>query len=205
VKFARVVSVFGGAPTVVQTGLTEPSDFVAPVGTGPAPAPRKPVKQRQPLPPAVASLYTAAGVHLALGRQLTRGADTQPATKLLLPVETGVVVRPGKAWVRVAGSAAPLASGVLLYDDAYGDTASPVALGATVAGGLVAQQGDIGLLAGYLWPDRVPVRAVVAVRTPRFPFQVEGRLGMDLPLGATPEPAFELHFALTPGLFRRED
>lgn len=93
------------------------------------------------------------------------------------------------------------------YDDRYGATNSPVALGALLAGGASAGQGDMGLLAGFQFPDRIPVRGVVAGRLPYFPAQIEGRIGMNAVLPSEegsrpPEVAFDVVFAVVPGLIR---
>ncbi|MEQ1505893.1 MAG: hypothetical protein ABMB14_26900, partial [Myxococcota bacterium] len=105
--------------------------------------------------------------------------------------------------IRLTGIAAPLLNGDYLHDDAFGDTSSPTALGVDLAGGASGGLGDMGLLVGYQWPDRVPVRGVVAGRLPRWPVQLEGRLGMNAAAGRSPEPAFDLVVAVIPALFVR--
>ncbi|MEQ1571756.1 MAG: hypothetical protein ABMA64_39370, partial [Myxococcota bacterium] len=66
VAFARMVVTEPGEEVLVQTGISEPSNFVA----APEPAPETaPARSRPPpRPPPRASLYTAVGADLALGR-----------------------------------------------------------------------------------------------------------------------------------------
>lgn len=203
VRFSRVVTCEYGTPAIVKTGLAEPSNFV---GVPPPTDGTGPKVRGEPRPPPVVALYAGGGADLSLGREVKQGDDVEPATKILLPLEWGLVIRPSAGWLRFTGVAGPLVDGAFVHEDRYGPTASPVALGGALAGGLVAQQGDIGLMAGYRWPDRVPVRVVVAGRAARFPVQLEGRLGMNVVLAAerSPEPGFEAVVAFTPGLVMRE-
>jgi hypothetical protein len=205
-RFARVLVAFPSAPSVVVTGLVEPTnpfDVVDPaIVTG-----KRAQLRKAPLPPARVSLYTATGTDLALGRGVPAEGQGpgEPGVKVLLPLETGLVVRPGgRAMFRVAGTAGLLVGGKFLHDDRYGPTQTPTALGAHLVGGAWSGLGDMGLLVGYQWPDRIPVRGVVAGRLPRFPFLVEGRLGMNAAFGRTPEPAADVVFALVPSLWRRK-
>ncbi|MEZ4239041.1 MAG: hypothetical protein R3F59_23385 [Myxococcota bacterium] len=207
IRYARVLVAFPEAPSVVVTGLVEPTNaFDEASQPGDDGKPYKPPKD--PIPPANLSLYTAVGSALALGRGVdgARGASAEPGVKLTLPLETGFTVRPGsRAFVRLAGTAALLVGGEFQFDDAHGAGHSPAAVGASLTGGAWSGLGDMGLLVGYQWPDRIPVRGVLAGRLPRFPLQVEGRLGMNAAFGRTPEPALDVVFALTPRLFRRSD
>jgi hypothetical protein len=201
VVFARMVVAYPSTPIVVQTGLVEPTTaFVGdPAEPGEAEETKAP---KEPLPAATSSLFVAVGANLAVGKAVGEGQDAEPGVKVVLPLETGLTLRPGRGWVRLVGVAGPLVGGSFRYTDKYGETSTPVALGTLIAAGASAGQGDMGLMAGFQWPDRIPVRGVVAGRLPRFPGQFEGRLGMNAAFGRTPEVAFDLVFAITPGLIR---
>jgi hypothetical protein len=69
--------------------------------------------------------------------------------KVVLPLETGLTLRPGRGWVRLVGVAGPLVGGSFRYTDKYGETSTPVALGTLIAAGASAGQGDMGLMAGF--------------------------------------------------------
>lgn len=204
IRFARVLVAIPSAPSVVVTGLVEPTSPFDVGGSGP-PGGKPPKVRKDPRPLPHASLYVGAGSDLAFGRAVARegeGAASEPGVKVMFPLETGLVVRPGRGFFRVAGSAGYLVGGKFLYDDRYGDTETAASLGGHLVGGAWSGLGDMGLLVGFQWPDRIPIRGVVGGRLPRFPLLVEGRLGMNAAFGRTPEPAVDVVVALVPSLFR---
>lgn len=204
IRFSRMVVAYPSIPIVVATGLVEPlTDFIGtPVPTEPVPDQKPPRDPKTPLPAPASSLYIASGAALAVGRPAGEGDGAEPSVKVVLPLETGVVIRPGRAWIRATAVAGPLFFGRFQYDDRYGATNSPVALSALLAAGASASQGDMGLMVGAQFPDRIPVRGIVAGRLPHFPAQIEGRLGTNILFDRPPEVAFDLVFALAPALIR---
>jgi hypothetical protein len=202
VVFARMVVAYPSTPIVVQTGLVEPTTAFVGDPAEPGEPPREEKLPKEPLPAPTSSLFVAGGANLAIGKPVGEGEGAEPGVKVVLPIETGLTLRPGRAWIRWVGLAGPLVGGNFRYTDKFGETSTPVALGTLLAAGASAGQGDMGLMAGFQWPDRVPVRGVVAGRLPRFPGQFEGRLGMNAAFGRTPEVAFDVVFALTPALIR---
>lgn len=203
VAFARMLVAFSSAPSVVVTGLVEPTDEPGPVVAAPVPEPV--LEDRFPV--GVVSLYTAVGADLAFGRSVSRGEADEPAVKVLLPFQTGVVLRPSgpdriQTWFRLTADAGLLVGGDFLHTDAYGDATTPAALGTQVAAGAASGRTDMGLLVGYQWPDRVPIRGVIAARLRQAPVQIEGRLGLNAAFGRNPEPAFDIAIAAIPTLFR---
>ncbi|MCA9492422.1 MAG: hypothetical protein KC621_20960 [Myxococcales bacterium] len=204
VRFARIVMAFPDTPVVVVTGLVEPTKEEPkpePVAENPPPEiapPPEPVEH----PPV--SLHAAIGGAVGLGRP----SDTtdEPAVKLLVPVETGVVFRPvNAAWIRAALRAGQLMNGEFAYGDAFGEATSPTTVGFDIAGGLGARQGDLGLLAGYHWPGRVAFRGTVAVQLGALPAAIEGRIGMDVLTNGAPETAFDVLLAFRPRLVRHRE
>lgn len=201
VRFARIVMAFPDTPVVVVTGLVEPTkDEPRPAPTAVTPSP-----EAEPPPPPIehppVTLHAAVGSAIGLGRP----SDTtdEPAVKILVPIETGLVFRPVQAvWIRGAIRAGQLLNGEFAYSDSFGDATSPTSLGFDLAGGLGARQGDLGLLAGYHWPGRVAFRGTVAVQLGSLPAAIEGRIGMDVLTGGAPETAFDVLLAFRPRLVR---
>lgn len=204
IAFSKLFPAFANTASVVATGVIEPTTAFGLPGSKPD---EDEVDHSEPRPPPKLSLYAGAVADVAFGRPVEpviADGVGEPAVKLVLPIETGVVVRPaGRAWLRAVGTAGPLVGGAFVHDDKYGDTESPTALGGHLAGGISGSLGDLGLLAGFQWPDRVPVRGVIVGRLPRFPVQGEARIGMNAAFGRPPEPAIDLAAALTPALWRR--
>lgn len=198
VQFARILLAFPDTPSVVVTGLVEPTSDGAPAPEPVAEVvPAEPAKP--PRNPGRVALHTAVGADAVVGRAGENAAGSEPAFKLLAPVETGLVVRPtAKTWVRAAVSAAPFVNGAFVYDDKFGATTTPTALGFAATGGFAAAQGDMGLLLGYQWPGRVAVRGVLAGALGRSPLRVEGRVGLNAATEGPPEPAFGVVLAFAP-------
>ena len=141
---------------------------------------------------------------MSIGRAATpSGVREEPQVQLTLPVETGLVVRPGSvAWVRLAVTAAPMIGGTFAYTDDLGLARSPSLLGLHVAGGVAAEQGDMGLLIGQQWPGRWALRGVVAGRIRDLPLRIEGRIGLTLISEASPAPSLDLVAAFVPRVTR---
>lgn len=198
VRFSRIVVAFADTPIVIVTGLVEPTG--SETAGGPKPAPGAP-ETKPPVEHPPWTLHAAAGAGLALGPD---PAGAEAGTKVAVPLEAGVVWRPSNAaWTRVVVSSGALLGGT--YGWTHGDvpTTSPSQLGAHVAGGFAARQGDMGFLAGWQWPGRAAFRGVLAGRLPKVPVHLEGRIGLNLSAsGGAPETAVDLLLAFTPRLVR---
>jgi hypothetical protein len=196
VRFSRIVVAFPNDPVVVITGLVEPTGSEV---TQPQPT--------RPETPKVVVEHPPWALHTGVGVAASFGADPdgpETGTKLAVPIEAGVVWHPINAvWTRVALAGGPLLTGVYGWSDGDVATSSPSLLGAHLAGGFAASQGELGLLAGYQWPGRVAVRGVLAAHVPKVPARLEARIGLNAPTGATPETALDVLVELTPRLVRR--
>ena len=190
---------FPNARSVVTTGIQE-------VGTRPTPpsdARSTDAEDDAPQGPGTAlHVHVGVGAGLAVGRGFS---PIEPTTQLTFPIETGFTLRPPGAWIRAAVTAAPLVSGVYVYNDDRGEASTPAALGAYVGGGLSTEQGDFGVLLGRQWPDRWTIRAGLASHLPvgAFPLAIEARVGLNLIQDASPAPVAEVLLALRPRLFGR--
>lgn len=202
VAFSRILLAFPDTPSVVVTGLLEPTT------TAPAPAPaatepEPQVVEKPPRDPGALALHVGIGGDAIVGRPVVGEAADEPGVKIVLPVETGLTVRPARSvWVRTAVVAGPLLGGAFVYEDQYGEGVSPAALGAHLAGGYGAPQGDIGALVGVQWPGRVVARALLGGVLGRSPLRLEGRVGIDGAIGRSPEPAFSLVLSFAPRFVR---
>lgn len=206
VQFARVLLAFPNTPSVVVTGLIEPtSDRPQPVVVAPQP-PVPAVPEREPVVQPLVTLHLGVGAGAVIGRPAEDPGGTEPGFKLTVPIETGAVGRPGGLWFRGAFSAAPLLGGDFLYEDQWGRAGSPASLGVHFAGGVAARQGDMGGLVAWQWPGRIALRGVLSGLVGRAPLHLEGRIGVNiLSDGRSPEPAFDFVAAFTPRLKKRPE
>lgn len=195
-RFSRIVVAFANTPVVVVTGLVEPTGSGVPAPQ-PAPGtpPPKPPVEHPPL-----SLHAAAGASTSLGPD-PDGEET--GTKLALPIETGVIWQPtNPIFTRLAVVGGPLLTGRFAWNDGDVPAGSPSLLGVNLAGGFASRQGDMGALVGWQWPGRAVVRGILAGHVPKVPLRIEGRIGLNLPVGAVPETALDVLVAFTPRLVR---
>ncbi|HHO51301.1 MAG TPA: hypothetical protein ENK18_10610 [Deltaproteobacteria bacterium] len=202
IQFARVLLVFPDAPSVVITGLDELlSGSASDEPPRPDPAPGAPLDNPRAGEPRL-TLHTAAGAALTLSS--AESASDDPPTQITVPIETGLVVRPGGvAWLRAVASAAPLLGGSFSYTDARGPGSASSALGWHLAGGLAAEQGDMGLLVEMQWPGRWGIRGVLASAPLQgAPLGIEGRIGLSFLADSPPAPSLELLAVLRPRLLR---
>jgi hypothetical protein len=196
VRFSRIVVAFPDSPVVVVTGLHEPTGTEVRPAPAPVagPAPRK-VVQHPPL-----------ALHAAVGASASFGADPEgdeTGAKLAIPLEAGVVWHPiNPLWTRVALTGGPLLTGAYPWTDGDVATTSPSLLGAHAAGGFAANQGGLGLLAGWQWPGRAAIRGVLYGALPKVPIRVEARIGLNVPTAGTPETAIDLFVDVVPRLVR---
>ncbi len=142
VEFARSLIVAQDTSSVVQTGLLEGTSGNLPAPPAPPATPGTSTVQVRKLPvfEAALALHIGGGAQMAMGRGIESVAGSETAVKLLLPLETGLVLRPGRSWwLRPTVMTAPLIGTELLYTDSRGQTdtpaATPAALGAQLAGG----------------------------------------------------------------------
>ena len=129
---------------------------------------------------------------------LGRSEGVSSAAQLALPVEVAFIGRSGLGWGRVGAHAALRIGSRWVFEDDQGPSATPTGLGFHGAGGAHTSQGDVGVLIGYQWPGRVPVRILYAAPLGDGFLQFEGRLGMNVGQGA--EPALEALLAFRPPL-----
>lgn len=203
IQFSRILLVFPDAPSVVITGIEElPRDRPPEASTDDPPTPTEAPPNPHAGEPRL-TLHTATGAALTLAGG-EAAPDDAPPTQLTVPIETGLVVRPGGvAWIRAAASAAPLLGGSFTYTDDRGQGSASSALGWHLAGGVAADQGDMGLLVSMQWPGRWGIRGVVASSPlQQIPLGLEGRLGLSILADSPPAPSLELLAVIRPRLLR---
>jgi len=166
-----------------------PAPQPAPVDPGQAEVDAELVEAGPPL-----STSVAAGGAVALGR--SEGVSS--AAQLATPVETGAIARFGSSWARLCVAASLRLGSRWVFEDGQAASSTPAGLGMHGAGGAHTAQGDVGVLLGYQWPGRVPVRILYAAPLGDGHLQLEGRLGMNVGRGA--EPAAEVLLAFRPPL-----
>jgi hypothetical protein len=192
VVFAAVVSVPAGGQHVVEHELQPWRPPTSGEGE---------VIDTKPAPREAVALHLATGLAFGVGGALEgqtgAGLARESAQKLFVPVEVGVVVHRGGAFVRAAGSAAPSLTGDLLYGTDNGGRASRLSLGGHVAGGATLGAFEIGALSGPSWPGRWQVRAIGGLALPG-PMRVELRAGANAVTQRSPEPAFDVLFVVQP-------
>ena len=190
VGFARVIHVSDGATVVIDTQLRPvlPRD---PVSTNPrvdgAPQPAV-----QPPSSLVLGWTASAGVGVAVGARLEDAVGTEPALKVMIPLETGVRLRGEHGWLRAAVGAGPLLGGDFVYSQSGRAVVTPVSLGTHLAGGWRSTSLAAGAAVGIQWPERVGVRGIVALPLGQAPLELEARLGVNALAERAPEPAAEL-------------
>lgn len=189
VAFGRVVWVAPGESLVVSSGLG-PRAVAAPPAA--AEVPPRPGGDA----PAPLAFAFGVGVQGAFGGELTGERDgdavSEPATKLTVPLDVGVVVRAGPLWLRPTVGIAPLLGGKFLYAAEAGAGASGFAALAELAAGGSAGAVDAGGLVGIAWPGRIAARALVGLPGVVGPLGPELRLGADLGTAGRVEPAASL-------------
>jgi hypothetical protein len=168
----------------------QPAVVAPPVAPGPAPSPAA----------VGASLVLGVGVDVAAGQRLTDADRAEPAGKVHVPVELGVVVEGGGLWFRSVAALGPMLGGSYLFANEQGEASSPVAVGGHVAAGPRLGDVRVGVSAGVQWPSRIPLRAVVSVPLGDSPLRVEARAGVNIATGDRVEGAGTVHLAFVPWL-----
>lgn len=173
--FAKVMRVEPGAVARVDHGLPE------------APPPPEP----EPLRPEV-SAYAGLSADFALGRpqamQVEGVEHTEPAAKLLTPLEVGVVAVLGGAWASLGAQAGPLVGGEFVFGGPRVPDAWPYAWGVDVSAGKVLGDHQVGLLVGTRLPSRARLRAVGTFALGEQ-FALHAEAGVNAPTGRPLEPA----------------
>ena len=146
------------------------------------------------------SLWGAVGFGLAAGEALDVDGQSEPATKLAVPLELGATVELGPAWIRAQGGWAPLlGGGELLYLSGDEVRGAPGFIQAGGAAGASFEGFHAGALAALTIPSRTSLRALVG-RDIVGPLGAEFRGGINLHPERAAEPAFELLVRIQPSL-----
>lgn len=189
ILFAHVVSLNARSQVVVNHDLS-------PAGTAVVP-----IEEPRPDTPSSLALHVGVGVGVGFGEALAgataAGDKEEPASKIVVPLELGVMGTAQSFWWRGAASVAPVLGGSLLYASDGVGHGSKVVGGGHVAGGLLLGRAHFGVLTGPSWPGRWQGRAVVGGQVVG-PLRLEGRLGVNAVTARAVEPALEVMIAVTP-------
>lgn len=117
---------------------------------------------------------------------------SEPGVKLTLPIELGVVVRSGGAWVRPVVGLAPLVGGRFLFATDEGAGASGFALLADLSAGVGLGSLDVGGAVGIAYPGRIGLRGLAGIGLGDTPLFGELRAGVNVGTGGRVEPAVGL-------------
>lgn len=181
----------------VSAPIPAPADAAAaPVEAAPAPAspvPASPALVPSPVPRVRPYPHLAVGVDFAFGGtvdDVLQRRPTDPATLALVPLELGGGALGKWWWARAAAAVAPVLSGQLLYvGDGGVDREADVAAGGHISAGGSLGPIDLGLLAGYRWPELATARLVVGLRAPAIPVELELRGGANFAATGARAPA----------------
>jgi len=187
VAMHRMALIVSGQGSVIDAGLVddaaEPPE-VDPTGVG-------------------VRAHVAAGMQATVGEALTRDVDgssvTEPATKVLVPLELGLALTGTPWWVRAHLGVAPVVGGGLLFLGSGEVRSASTAVMVAASGGVGLGPVDLGLLAGATVPSRTVVRAVAAAEVVG-PLAAELRVGTDLHPARGVEPGGSLHLVFRPTL-----
>ncbi|HHO54068.1 MAG TPA: hypothetical protein ENK18_25165 [Deltaproteobacteria bacterium] len=203
VRFAQMIYVLPNTVTTLapKLPLLPPSLPVRDPNAAPRPTIPQPLHEDT----LSLDLFTGVGISAAVGeasiRETSPGLTVhEPALKLRIPVEAGLVLRASSLWIRGAASVAPLVGGEIRYLDQEKIQALPWTLSTEGALGGSVGPVDLGASGGLLWPDRVSARLIGSAGPPSLPLRLEARLGVDLHLDGGLEPAAGLLTTFTPEL-----
>ncbi len=189
-------------PVPEPTPEPEPEPVPEPVPVPIAEAPPEPAER--PTPSAFAlRVHAATGLSLAVGRQVVQTAGTEPALKLVVPIELGIGLDVGPGWVRLAGAFLPLVNGPYVYDTPEGAVATRIGGGLSLSGGGRIGIGTVGALIGGQDPSRLVFQVVGGVEAHKSGLGVEARAGINLRAGGGVEPAFALLLVVAPKVWKR--
>lgn len=181
----------------------------------PMPVPPEPEVEPTPAPPVASPpkaepssaialrVHVGAGVSLAIGEAVVTTLGTEPALKVVVPVEAGARLDVGPGWLRLAGEFTPLVNGPYVYDDAGTVRATSLGGGGHVAGGGHIGVGSVGALVGLRDPGRLVVQAVGGAELHRSGVGLELRAGLQLTTELGVEPAFGLLLVVDPKVWSR--
>jgi hypothetical protein len=151
--------------------------------------------------------HAALGAGTALGNGLTLtsaegDALTEPAVKLMVPVEGGLTLRLDTVWVRGALGAAPVLGGQLVFGGGEGAAAWPMSLYGHGTVGVSIDTLDFGVAGGVSLPGRLEARGVASTALGDTPLRGELRMGINIPTERRTEPAFGLLMVWDPSMPR---
>ncbi|MEQ1565736.1 MAG: hypothetical protein ABMA64_08875 [Myxococcota bacterium] len=198
-KFAAMAWVDPGVSVEVETGLAplaapRPDPVPQPDPVVPPPTERPPI-ERPPTDRAPIGwhpeLQVLTGGGVALGEELRNRDAHEPATKVAVPTEVALALRPPGWLLRVEAGAGWLVGGQWLAAGADGRIVMAAHLDLGVTAAIGTDRAYVGLAGRGAWPSRLGGRVVVAAQ-PVGPLWTELRLGANLPTDRPIEPAGEL-------------
>ncbi len=196
----RLPEALRAAPPPEPEPEPEPAPEPEPIAEVPPPI----APAERPAPSAFAlRVHAATGLSLAVGKQVVQTAGTEPALKLVVPVELGIGLDVGPGWLRLAGAFLPLVNGPYVYDTSEGAVATRIGGGLSLSGGGRIGIGTVGALVGGQDPSRLVFQFVGGVEAHKSGLGVEARAGINLRAGGGVEPAFALLLVVAPKVWKR--
>ena len=149
------------------------------------------------------------GVHAALGAGVMLGQAislesstgeilTEPATKVVTPLELGATVRTDTLWIRAAAGASVLLGGQFVFLGNDGPEGWPAMVQAHAGGGSYLGNTELGGLLGIALPGRLSARGTVSAPWTGTPVYIEVRAGANLTTTQKVEPGVELLLTVRP-------